>query len=117
MRTGTGLLLLQSLSEFSNVSNRKMRIPIEPVERQVKAWKEVFPVHASAAPDLTDALAIVKAHGLSFWDAMICASASRLGVHYLISEDLQDGRHLGNLTIVNPFKPTNDPLVDIVLPP
>jgi hypothetical protein len=31
--------------------------------------------------------------------------------------DLQDGRRLGSLTIVNPFRPENRRLIDRILPP
>jgi hypothetical protein len=30
---------------------------------------------------------------------------------------MQDGRRLGNLTIVNPFRPENAALIDRILPP
>jgi hypothetical protein len=31
--------------------------------------------------------------------------------------NLQDGRRLGNLTIINPFRPENSRLIDRILPP
>ncbi|MEJ0071427.1 MAG: hypothetical protein WDO24_24820 [Pseudomonadota bacterium] len=34
----------------------------------------------------------------------------------LISEDFQDGRTLDGVRFVNPFNPTNDELVDTILP-
>jgi predicted nucleic acid-binding protein len=42
-------------------------------------------------------------HTLAFWDALIVAAAMRAGADRLVSEDLQDGRHFGALTIENPF--------------
>jgi predicted nucleic acid-binding protein len=47
----------------------------------------------------------------------MCATAERVGLSYLLTEDLQDGRRLGNLTIVNPFRPENSRLIDRILPP
>jgi predicted nucleic acid-binding protein len=38
-------------------------------------------------------------------------------VRYLLSEDMQDGRGFGVLTIVNPFLAANDPLIASILPP
>ena len=41
----------------------------------------------------------------------------RTGLSFLMTEDLRDGRSLHGLTIVNPFRPDNDALVDHILPP
>ena len=67
--------------------------------------------------DLTEALSLVRDHRLAFWDALMCATASRVGLNYLLSEDMQDGRRLGGLTIVNPFRAENAALIDRILPP
>ena len=40
----------------------------------------------------------------SWWNSLIVASAMFLDCQYLISEDLQHQHHLGQLTIINPFK-------------
>lgn len=39
MKAATGVLLLQSLAEFSNVAVRKARIPVEDIRRMIQAWK------------------------------------------------------------------------------
>ena len=41
----------------------------------------------------------------------------RAGIDYLLSEDMQDGRRFGELTIVNPFRTENTALIDRILPP
>jgi predicted nucleic acid-binding protein len=46
----------------------------------------------------------------------MCATASRAGLRYFLTEDLQDGQRLGNLTIVNPFRPENTALIERILP-
>jgi predicted nucleic acid-binding protein len=43
--------------------------------------------------------------GFSFWDSMLLASASLGGCGVFVSEDMQHGRELGDLTIMNPFTP------------
>jgi predicted nucleic acid-binding protein len=40
---------------------------------------------------------------LPFYDALIVASAIEAGCDTLYSEDMQDGRTIGALTIRNPF--------------
>jgi predicted nucleic acid-binding protein len=42
-------------------------------------------------------------HTLSFGDSLIVQAATHAGADRLVSEDLQDGRRFGTLTIENPF--------------
>ncbi len=112
-----GILLLQSLTEFSYVAARKFGLNMNSIRRRVRDWREAIPVHAAGEEDLMDALELVRDHRLGFWDALMCATASRAGLNYLLSEDMQDGRRLGTLTIVNPFRPENAALIDRILPP
>ena len=41
---------------------------------------------------------------ISYWDALILASAEQAGCKYLLSEDFQAGRTYGEVTVVNPFQ-------------
>jgi len=41
---------------------------------------------------------------LRFWDGLIVAAAERTRCRYLLSEDFQEGRESGSVTILNPFK-------------
>jgi predicted nucleic acid-binding protein len=40
---------------------------------------------------------------LSYWDSLILAAAERAGCNWLLSEDFQPGRRLGDVTVVSPF--------------
>jgi predicted nucleic acid-binding protein len=116
-RPQAGILLLQSLTEFTHVAARKFGLSINSIRRRVRDWRDAIPVHAAGAEDLMVALNLVQDHRIGFWDALLCATADRAGLHYLLSEDMQDGRRLGNLTIVNPFRPENAALIARILPP
>ena len=70
----------------------------------------------SPRTDLEVAVGAVARHGLSFWDAMLWATANRAGCRMLFSEDLQEGRRLDGVLFVNPFVPANQKLVDLALP-
>jgi predicted nucleic acid-binding protein len=111
------VLLLQSLAEFSHVAMRKFGIGAGKVRRRVNVWRRMIPVQAASGDDLDLALEFVRDHRIGFWDALLCATAERAGLQYLLSEDMQDGRRLGNLAIVNPFRPENAALIDRILPP
>jgi predicted nucleic acid-binding protein len=116
-RSNSAGLLLQSLTEFSFVAMRKLRMDVRQVRRRVVAFQNVAPVHAPTDQDLIDALELVRDHPLGFWDALMCATAGRAGFQYLLSEDMQGGRPLRDLTIVNPFRPESAALIDRILPP
>jgi predicted nucleic acid-binding protein len=116
MRAASGVLILQTLAEFTNVAVRKTKIPVEDIRRIIDAWCAVLPVQAADIGDLSAALEAVRAHRLAFWDAMLWASAQRAGVRHLITEDFRDGFALQGVTFINPFKRENDRLIDEVLP-
>lgn len=115
-RSTSAVLLLQTLGEFSHVALRKEGMPVDAVLRLIEAWRGLLPVYAAEESDLIPALKAVRDHGLSFWDAMLWASARRLGVRHLLTEDLQDGRNLDGVRFVNPFSRANDALIARLLP-
>jgi predicted nucleic acid-binding protein len=82
----------------------------------VQSFQRLFPVVPAGESDLDRAVGVVERHGLSFWDAMLWATAHRAGCRMLFSEDLQDGRRLDDVLFVNPFAPENRKLVDLALP-
>lgn len=98
---------LQSLAEFFYVVTRKAGLEPARGAAIVDDWRAVFPVASAGATTLVRAMAAVDQHSLSFWDAMIWATAREAGCHLLVSEDLQDGRSLEGVSFVNPFLPHN----------
>jgi predicted nucleic acid-binding protein len=99
-----GKLSVQVLNEFTAVARRK----------QSKDWREIAEaisdVLAVVDPPLALTLdlhavarALAEEHRLSFYDALIVASAIEAGCDILYSEDMQHGRTIGGLSIINPF--------------
>jgi predicted nucleic acid-binding protein len=43
-------------------------------------------------------------HGFSYWDCVLLASAVLAGCDVFFTEDLQHGRRIGGLSVVDPFK-------------
>ena len=99
-----GVISAQVLNEFTNVSRRKYQKPWAEIENAIG----VLTNHFDAVLPLTIethqiALALARDHNFAFYDALIVASALEAGCETLFSEDLQDGRAIGGLRIVNPF--------------
>lgn len=108
---GDCVLTLQSLAEFYAVTVRKGKLPAEIAADFVQEWQGTFPVVAATRETLDAAIRGAREHRLSFWDAMLWATARLHGCGLLLSEDLQDGRHIGGVAIANPFLPHNDVVI------
>ena len=105
------MLPLQSLAEFFFVTVRKKKLSQQEAQSAVQTWLDVFPVVAASHHGLTSAIVTVRLHQIAFWDAMLVATAEEAGCDLLVSEDFQNGRRIGRVTIVNPFGPEMPPLL------
>ena len=101
---GGGKLSVQVLNEFTAVSRRKQRRDWREIAEAVSDVLTMVDPPLALTLDLhAAARALAEDHGLSFYDALIVASAIEAGCDILYSEDMQSGRTIGGLTIVNPF--------------
>ncbi|HYD07316.1 MAG TPA: PIN domain-containing protein [Reyranella sp.] len=99
-------LSAQVLQEFywqSTRVTRPHRIAHGAAVTLIKAWSR-FPVQAISIDLVNAALEICGRHRLSYWDAAIVAAAQALGCDQVLSEDLNHGQRIGELTIINPFR-------------
>lgn len=99
-------LSVQVLQEFyvqATRPTRADRLSHNIATGLISAWTR-FRVQSINMRILASAMQITQAHGLSYWDSAIVAAAQALGCSLLYSEDMQDGRQIGGLTIVNPFQ-------------
>ena len=97
---------VQVLQEFVHQSTRPSRPgAITPAKAwtMVDAWRR-FRVAETTLPLLASAERIQRRTLYSIWDSLIVAAALALGCAILYSEDMQDGRIIDGLRIVNPFR-------------
>lgn len=107
--TRSGSLSTQVLQEFYAVATRKLKPALPRAETRaiVAAYGEWCDV--ATEPQLIIAASrLEEEHTLGFWDALIIQAAIRAGAQRLLSEDLQDGRRFGGMTIENPFRDVNE---------
>ena len=99
-----GLASVQVLNESVHVARRKLRHDWPRIELALGLFRasldDVVPITLNTHGN---AVSLARDHGLSFYDALIVASAIEAGCDTLYSEDMQHGRTFGGLTIVNPF--------------
>jgi predicted nucleic acid-binding protein len=99
-----GKLSVQVLNEFTAVARRKQRKDWREVAEAISDVLAVVDPPLALTLDLhTSARALAEEHRLSFYDALIVASAIEAGCDLLYSEDMQHGRTIGGLSIINPF--------------
>jgi predicted nucleic acid-binding protein len=101
-RAGTGVLSSQVLQEYFVTVTRKLHVEAKIARRKIELLAEFDLV----VPDLDDILAAIdlhRLHGFSFWDALVLRAAKESACTILYSEDLQPGRVIDGVQIVNPF--------------
>ncbi|MGD9896579.1 MAG: PIN domain-containing protein [Candidatus Methylacidiphilaceae bacterium] len=99
-------LSVQVLQEFYVQATRTTRadaLPHKLAADLIGTWLR-FPVQDNNLAVLKGALEIKAVHGFSFWDSAIIAAARALGCRELMSEDMDHGREVEGVVILNPFR-------------
>ena len=103
-RSGSGCLSVQVLQEFYVNVTQKVPKPLPPeVAGEIIADLSVWQVHRPGVADILDAIRLQGRYQLSFWDAMIVASAIQLGCQTIWSEDLNPGQVYDQVAVASPF--------------
>ncbi len=108
-------LMLQSLNEFAAVVRKKRLMSLATVKKIIEYHRSAFTLEPPVVDDLIEAIQANEDHKLPIWDALLWATARRAGCHIIFSEDFQDGRELGGVRFVNPFKLSRRELRDFSL--
>ena len=99
-------LSVQVLQEFYVQATRVSRagaLTHDIAVSLIRTWLR-FPIQSLSVSVMGDAFDIKARTGLSYWDAAIIAAARALGCGELLSEDMQHGRRIAAVKIVNPFR-------------
>ena len=103
--SGTGRLSVQVLQEFYVNATQKLATPIaRSTAREVIKTYGVWIHRATTVDTVTRAAELSDLARLSFWDALIVASAEEVGADELLSEDLNAGQAIAGIKVVNPLK-------------
>ncbi len=97
------VLTLQALAEFFAVATRKLKMPLPEARAQIEDWQSLFDTVLPETGTVTRAIEGVERHRLSFWDAMLWATAKAAGVTMIITEDSQHGMLVEGVKYENPF--------------
>lgn len=103
-RDRCGRTSVQVLTEFYVTVTRKFH----PAVAQDDAWDDVQALLAWRPHPVDEALLrrardVERRHRLSWWDSMVVASAQLQDCALLLTEDLHDGAHFGDVVVRSPF--------------
>jgi len=99
-----GLISIQVLNEFVNVSRRKLRREWREIEEALSVLRTILDPPILLTIEVHEAaVGLARNSGFSFYDSLIIAAAIRAGCRILYSEDMQDGQTVDGMTLRNPF--------------
>lgn len=105
LHTQRGVISSQIIQEFLNLALRKFAHPLSSTESKEYLQGILLPLcqHFPTVSFYDRALSVRDETGYSFYDALVVAAAADIGCSILLSEDLQNGRKVQGVTIMNPF--------------
>lgn len=100
-----GAISTQVVQEFINVALRRFTRRFTVSECREYAGAVLMPLckHFPTFATFDHALLLQEETGYSFYDTLILAAAIETGCSTLLSEDLQNGRTVHGVKIINPF--------------
>jgi predicted nucleic acid-binding protein len=93
----------QILQEFYNICTTKLHIIPLKVKGYVHNYSENLEVVQNSSEIIERGIDISIISQISFWDALIIASAEYSKCSEIITEDLNDGQIINGIRIRNPF--------------
>jgi predicted nucleic acid-binding protein len=99
---GNGVLSTQVLQEYCNVAIKKLKLPAAHIRAQLDLYEQFEVVQVTPAI-IRAGLDLHQTRSVSFYDALIIASAETAGCNLLFSEDMNAGEVIAGVRIINPF--------------
>ena len=105
LTTRRGVVSSQIIQEFFNVALRKFTRPMAISHARIYLSAVFLPLcqHFPSISFYDRALLIREETGYSLYDTLVVTAALETECQFLFSEDMQDGRIIQGLRIVNPF--------------
>jgi predicted nucleic acid-binding protein len=104
--TASGVISIQVLSEFFARATRAGHsfVSLDEAESIVQNLSNAWVVVIPDVSVVLEAIRGRKDHQLSYWDALIWATAKQARIGTVYTEDFQDGQVVEGVKFVNPFK-------------
>ena len=105
LRTQRGIVSTQVVQEFLSVATQKFASPlaISDAREYLRSVLQPLCHHYPSIAFYDRALCVKENVGCAWFDALIIAAAQEAACSVLLSEDLQTGRQIDKLRILDPF--------------
>jgi predicted nucleic acid-binding protein len=98
----------QVLNEFSNIAIKKLHLSIDDIQHIINEILAACDLAIVGSHTIRHALNIHGDYGFSYYDSLIVSSALECGCDLLLTEDLNDGQKINDMTIKNIFSTRED---------
>ena len=98
-----GVISVQVVTEFANVMLNRFKMSAKAVDEWVSQFYPLLATEVTMDV-VRNAMCIKEEYGIQYYDALIIATAEKLGCTEIVSEDLNDGQLYHGMAVVNPFK-------------
>ena len=98
-----GVISVQVVTEFTNVMLNRFQMSAKAVDEWVSQFYPLLATEVTMDA-VRNAMCIKEEYGIQYYDALIIATAEKLGCTEIVSEDLNDGQLYHGMAVVNPFK-------------
>ena len=110
-----GVIPAQVLGEYLRFVQRRVPAAFDDAIRQAAIFQAAFLTPPTTAAIVDTASELARAHRMQLWDCVVCAAAMEAGAKVLMTEDMQDGRTIDGLRLINPFAAANAEAIDRLL--
>ena len=110
-----GVIPAQVLGEYLRFVQRRAPAAFEDAIRQASVYQAAFLTPPTTDAIINTASELARAHRVQLWDGVVCAASLAAGAKVLMTEDMQDGRTIDGLRLINPFAATNAEAIEAVL--
>ena len=98
-----GVISVQVMTEFGNVMKNRFKVAAAEIDEWVSQFYPLLATEVTMDV-VRNALYIKEEYGIQYYDAMIVATAEKLGCHEIVTEDLNPDQTYRGMAVVNPFR-------------
>lgn len=102
-----GVIPVQVLGEYLRFVQRRVPAAFAGAMRQASLYRAVFLMPPTTDTVIEGASDLAQAHRMQLWDCVVCVASIDAGAKVLLTEDMQDGRTIDGLRLINPFATAN----------
>ena len=103
-----GVIAAQVLGEYLRFVQRRVPAAFAEAIRQASVYRTLFLTPPTTSAIIDKASEVARDHRIRLWDCVICVASVTAGAKVLMTEDMQDGRVIEGLHLINPFATANE---------